>query len=374
MPIPRLFSILQRDRFHLSKLVLFELVASMFLFGCDNNVKKTYTSVVTQVKVPTSEEKITEVKAQVLKFRKFNKELISNGKLEAIKKANLRFLADGIIAKIYIREGQTVYAGQRLAELEKSEQLLAFEQSTLQYRQAKLEYEDQILRMGYKLADTPAINARILGIAKLKSGLSSAEVSLSQSKINISRRQLTAPFGGRIANLKSRTYDASLGVEYFCALIDNDNLVVDFLILAKELSFIKSCKVIRIVPFDREDLAYTATLMSINPLIDKSGMIAIKASIRNTNGELLDGMAVRVIAQAGMPKGMVVPKKAVVERQGRKVVFTKSGNLAIWNYIQVIDENMSEFLITGDLKPGDSIIYDGNFNLAHRSLVLVIQD
>ncbi|RLT78177.1 biotin/lipoyl-binding protein, partial [Bacteroides acidifaciens] len=60
-----------------------------------------------------------EVTIQVLKRQNFNHELVSNGKVNARSKADLRFETGEVIARIYVRNGDRVHKGEKLAELDK---------------------------------------------------------------------------------------------------------------------------------------------------------------------------------------------------------------------------------------------------------------
>lgn len=60
-----------------------------------------------------------EVTTQILKKRNFDHELVSNGKVNARSKADLRFETGEVIARIYVKNGDRVHKGQKLAELDK---------------------------------------------------------------------------------------------------------------------------------------------------------------------------------------------------------------------------------------------------------------
>ena len=60
-----------------------------------------------------------EVAFQILKKRDFNHELVSNGKISARGKADLRFETGEVIAHIYVKNGDRVQKGQKLADLDK---------------------------------------------------------------------------------------------------------------------------------------------------------------------------------------------------------------------------------------------------------------
>ena len=60
-----------------------------------------------------------EVTIQTLKRRDFHHELVSNGKVSALGQAGLRFETSEVIAHIYVKNGDHVHKGQKLAELDK---------------------------------------------------------------------------------------------------------------------------------------------------------------------------------------------------------------------------------------------------------------
>ena len=61
----------------------------------------------------------TRVTVQVLQLQDFEHELVSNGKLEAGQQADLKFETQGVVAAVYVKNGEVVRKGQKLAELDK---------------------------------------------------------------------------------------------------------------------------------------------------------------------------------------------------------------------------------------------------------------
>jgi membrane fusion protein, multidrug efflux system len=71
---------------------------------------------------------------------------------------------------------------------------------------------------------------------------------------------------------------------------------------------------------------------------------------------------------------LVVPKEAVVERSGRKVVFCYEAEsdtlgLAKWHYVTVLHENQQQLAIGEGLKAGEKVIVEGNMNLGHDARI-----
>jgi hypothetical protein len=84
-------------------------------------------------------------------------------------------------------------------------------------------------------------------------------------------------------------------------------------------------------------------------------------------------MNVNVRVQKTLPNQLVIPKKALVLRTNRQVVFTLRDGKAMWNYVKTGLENSTGFIITEGLNEGDVVICDGNINLAHEAPVTVVK-
>lgn len=352
-------------------LLLFSLLSAI-IFSCKSPGEKQIDISAHENKRRSNINRVTLVQTKFLVMTNFNQELLSNGKLGAVQKVDLRFHTDGIIDRVMVSEDERVNPGQVLAVLDKSQLQHSYNQSLLRHKQATLDYEDQLLRLGYKLSDTASLDKNTKTIARIRSGLANAELELTKAEFELSNTNLSAPFSGKIANLKAKRYNRSSGTEYFCTLLDDSELLVEFLVLEQELDFMRKCKTVTITPFNDESKIYQGTISSINPTIDKSGMLAVKARVKNIDSQLIDGMSVKIKAQLGIPNQLVIPKAALLERQGRKVVFTRQGDSAYWNYVEVAYENSDTYAIKSGLKSGDEVIYDGNFNLAHDSPIDVV--
>jgi hypothetical protein len=85
-------------------------------------------------------------------------------------------------------------------------------------------------------------------------------------------------------------------------------------------------------------------------------------------------MKVKVRVQRDPERQLVIPKSALVLRTNKKVVFTVKNGRAQWHYVDTSHENSESYVVTSGLAAGDSIIYEGNINLADQSPVTVISE
>jgi RND family efflux transporter MFP subunit len=323
--------------------------------------KKTTTNV---------EDKATEVKTKLLEYQDFNYELISNGKIAAMNKAELRFQSQEIIRKIHVRNGNKVTKGQKLAELDKFKLEMARKQAIESLEQSKLDLQDVLIGQGYSINDTSNIPADVMKVAKIRCNYEQSQNNYITAEHDLNAATLYAPFDGVIANLTVKEYNQP-GSDAFCTIIDNHNPEAVFNILESELPLINLNYKVFVLPVSLPSCKVEGYISEINPVVDKNGMVQVKAIINNTDNKIYEGMNVRVRVQLLLGRQLAVPKSAVVLRTNKKVVFKSNNNRAAWVYVQTAQENSDSYVITEGLNAGDSIIYEGNINLADQSPIII---
>jgi RND family efflux transporter MFP subunit len=312
-----------------------------------------------------------EVKVLELEEIDFEQELISNGVISANRKADLKFQTEENITAIYVKNGDRVVKGQKLASLDQFKLRNSYEQALDNLERAKLELQDVLIGQGYALADTLKVSAEMMKIAKVKSNYDQTRILCDLAEYNLKHSVLYAPFNGIVANLFTKENNVPSGQDAFCTIIDNSNPEIIFSVLENELPIITIGDKVTISPFAMNNYTVTGRISEINPSVDKNGLIRVKASVNNQQNKLFDGMNVKVSVQRTLPGQLVIPKTALVLRSNKKVVFTLKNGKAQWIYVQTGMENSSGYVVTDGLVKGDSVIYDGNINLAHESPVVL---
>lgn len=301
----------------------------------------------------------------------FQHELISNGKLAAKRRVDLRFESQELIAHIYVKNGDRVRKGMKLAEQDAFKLKNQVDQALDALEKAKLEMQDVLIGQGYMLADSAKVPAATRRLARLKSGYDQALATYELAVRSLEMGTLVAPFDGIIANLFIHQGNPSSTTDAFCTVIDPQSLEADFTVLENELPLIHVGDQVEVSPFAAPDLLTQGRIAEINPLVDESGMVRVKASVA-ADKRLFEGMNVRVSVQRSLGKQLVVPKSAVVLRSGKQVVFTLVNGKAYWNYVRTGLENADSYTIVEGLKAGDQVITTGNINLAHEAPVKVV--
>ena len=343
--------------------VIIFLLVTIFIFSCKS---KTTENLEEMARRSSRPEAVT-VKTIRLEPSTFYHELISNGKAWSSEKAVVPFKVNGIISELYVKNGQKVRSGDLLAVIEDFEHKSKLEQAKQGLEKAEINFKDDLLS-SYYAADTTGLSAEKIRNSRIRSGLNDALTALSIAEYNYNNTRIYAPISGIVANLEAMRWNPSQNYKSLCTVIFDEVMEVEFPVIESEYGFIDKDMPVGIIPFINDSTLLQGRITQINPQVDESGMVKVKARFRN-NGRLIDGMNVKVVIRKPVPDRLVVPKEALVIRQGKDVIFVRQDSLAIWKYVTVEYENSTSVAVKEGLDAGDLVIVSGNVNLAHETVV-----
>ncbi len=313
-----------------------------------------------------------QIETCILEEKTFYQELAGNGKVSAKRSSELRFQTGEQIAHIWVKNGDRVRAGQRLAQLDLFRLERSFAQAKDNLAQSKLELQDVLIGRGYSLDRQDQVPDEEMELAKVKSGYNRTLIAYQLAEEELRKATLYAPFDGVIANLKTKETNITSTGEPFCLVLNDKQMEVQFSVLESELPLVKRGCHVHVTPFSSEvstEPLY-GTVTEINPYVESNGMVKVKAVVNNDD-TLLEGMNVNVLLRISTSNSLVIPKSAVVMRSGKPVVFTVVKGKAQWNYVQILTENSDSCVVSPrskeyeGLAAGDTVIVAGNLNLAH---------
>ena len=330
----------------------------------------------TEDQAGTVKENLPQEKNRVtimtLDLKDFTSEIISNGKLAAILKAELWFKSQGIIESVNAKNGNSVSAGFIIARLQKDDFLFTLRRSETTMEKAEIDRLDALISMGYK-STGEQIPADHLKIANIRSGYIQAKIQLEEAEYELKNTELKAPFQGKIEGINQKPHERADLSKPFCTLINDSRFTIEFPLLETEIIQVQTGQKVTITPVAGVNPS-TGVITEINPRIDENGLVRIKAEVTNPGG-YMEGMNVKVSIKRSIPGRLVVPKEAVVLRQNREVLFRYTAGTSYWTYVEILDENEREYAVVAaegaTLQPGDTIIISNNINLAHEAEVEV---
>ncbi len=352
---------------------LFILPLAVLTAACGNN-KDVKEDTLTRL---SQSMEANYVDTMELRLTDFKKQTISNGKLVAARKSALRFNSSGIISEVNFVNGQNVRKGELIACLDPEAALISLSQAENAMKKAEIDLNDVLIGFGYGNADTTDIPQGTMAIARTRSGYADAEQNYRRALYDYEGTRINAPFDGKVAGIKGRVYENAPS-DNFCTVIDDSSFDVTFPLLESEIPSVRTGMEVKISPFNDPEKVYTGRIKAVNPMVDEKGQIEITASVDNTDGNMMDGMNVRVLVEELIKGQQVVPKSAVVMRDNQEVLFVyqPADSTARWVYVDIVMSNSDSHVVrvnkerNAELALGDYVITSGNLNLAHESKVI----
>lgn len=317
-------------------------------------------------------EEVLEVEILPALRKNFTYSIQSNGKVEAREQAVLQFRASGYVKQVLVQNGQFVQAGQKIAVLDEREAQIALQKAKNQKAVAYEEYIKELIDFGGNPTlpnggIAQELNERIL----IRKGVQAAELQIKEAELQMQFLTLTAPFSGIIADLSLKAGNFVNSSQAVCTLYSN-NLQAVVEILETEVKTLKIGQKaeVNLLGCNEAACKMQAIISEINPKVGTNGLFKVKLDLQNPKDVFL-GANVQVKIFVPQKEALVIPKKAIVIRSGKKVVFTEEQGLAKWHYVQTGLDNGEEIEILEGLKENEKVIVTNNLQLNHDSPVRV---
>jgi multidrug efflux pump subunit AcrA (membrane-fusion protein) len=321
------------------------------------------------VRVGQEKEEIV-VKAVAARRAPFNVELVSNGKVAATRKAVINFPVNDIVTRVHVKNGDRVRRGEAIVGVDDRKSRQALEEARANMDRIFLDVRMDAINEGVSfnsIEDTALLHPERRRIIFLQRGFYSQHKAVENAVYDLEHVTVKAPFDGVVADLEVKEFNHSSAYKSACMVIDDEWMEVIFNVLETEIRNLEAGMEVEITPYADHENVFAGRVTEVNPRVDENGMVRVKAVTRNRDGGLVDGMNVSLLVKRRLEEKLIVPKSAVLPRQGRKVVFVYEGGKAIWRYVTTGRENSKEVCIEDGLAEGDLVIHENNLGLSHQS-------
>lgn len=303
------------------------------------------------------------------------------GEAAPVRSTSLHAEVGGAVLEVPAREGRWVAEGALLARVYPAEYRLAVEEARAAAEKARAQFRAMILHD--EQIEDDSVRRERRELARVRSGLTEAEVRLEREKMNLSRTEIRAPFAGRVAGLAVSPGDRAREGDSLMAVLDLSRVDVQVQVLETELPAVEvgRAATARFTAFPNRTLE--GRVVSVNPVVDRSRNTArVTVRLSNPDARVVPGMHARVRVAGRLHAGRTfVPREAVVERDRREVVFVfapsepgSATGRAKWRYVTTGLENEESVEIvpaedTESLEPGEIVLVGGHTTLAHDARV-----
>ncbi|HMN18894.1 MAG: efflux RND transporter periplasmic adaptor subunit [Ignavibacteriales bacterium] len=349
---------------------------------------------------------VFNVKAKEVTTGNLIQSISANGLIKAYRELDIVSNITNYIDKIFVSEGKFVNKDDLLIKFDDREYQIAISEAEVNLMNAKIEYgfytKEVAQNIDANLADSVKVKLEKLEVMfkenkinkeeylntkeKLdlallfsgakrdevllnKSGMTNAINSSNRAKLNLSYTEIAAPFNGVVADFSLVPKQRITSGEKLFKLLDISRLKVDVGILENEINkvHIGNNAIVRLTALP--DKIYYGKVIYINPMIDPEiKTCRVTVEITNSDINIKPGMFASVKIETDILKNrVIIPKEALLVRDKRDLVFVVQNNLAKWQYVNIGQQNDEYIEILNGVSPGDSVIVEGHFNLAHDS-------
>lgn len=343
--------------------VFYALAIAIIVSGCQGNSQENHTIDKKEYPILTVHPQDTTLTIPYV------------ANIQAGRNIELHPRMDGLLDKIYIREGQYVHKGQLLFKMNDHELRIALNKAVAAYKSAvadakvaQLEVDRVQTLVNKEVITKPELE---LAMAKYKALLAKADIALADKNAvqqRISYTHITAPFDGIVdriplkegslvttGSLLTTISDISTVYAYF-NISENEYFQTQH----KENHALPAAAINLLLP-DGSRYPYEGALEAAESEIDEStGNIAYKARFVNPKKTLRHGASGKLLITRPLQHVILLPQKTVFEIQDKNYVFVlDKDNIARMKSIQVNQRLANYYVVTGGLNENDRIVYEG---------------
>lgn len=315
------------------------------------------------------QEQTVRVKVQQIQTEAVNGEQGFSGTIEESSGASLSFAVSGTIKKIYVTAGQVVGAGQLIAELDPTTLNHAYTIAKTSLEQV----QDTYNRMK-ELHDSGSLPE--MQWIQIENELKSAIASEAMSKKSLNDTKLYAPFSGFIASKDAEIGQNSAPGMPIVKLVSIGNVKVKISVPEDDVQRIAKGSSMKIIVPALNNREFSGRVTERGVSADpRSRTYEVKATIQNSDGQLLPGMICQAFTNYMQgTTGVFVPANLVqLDGDNKTFVWVVNGGKAVKREITISSETAQGAQVSGGLSAGDQIIVAGQQKVSNGMKVEIVK-
>lgn len=290
----------------------------------------------------------------------------------------LRAEVAGTVAQLLVRAGDQVAAGTPLVKLDPYPFDLAVREAQARADEAEQRFLESYVPESLVTGRGPTPEQR--KALMNKAGLTGGRLLLERARYEQARALVTSPVTGVVQSIDVAVGEKLSAGQPISTVVDTRRLLVEAQVLEHDLPLIRVGGEAIVTSAGAPDRPLRGRVDALLPLVDsvaRSGRAIVRL---NGDGTLRPGMYADVQLEATRLRNRrLVPTRAVIERDGRPLVFVVKDGRAQWTYIvpgrsNGVDTEVLPDSSTGDIpiKAGDPVIVDGHLTLTHDAPVKLL--
>lgn len=288
--------------------------------------------------------------------------------LRAARQATVTTRTSGVIRRLLVEEGQSVRAGQTLAELDSDEQRIAYERArtTLDTRERELQRVERLFDQQLVSEDA---------FEKARREARDARHAADLARLELTRTGIVAPFPGLVLRRHLDPGNTVTSGTPVYTLADISPLYADVDVPERHVARLSAGQAVRLTP-DAAPQGVDAVIERIAPAVDPAtGTVKVTLTVPEA-GHLRPGAFVRVeIVTDQHAQALVVPRAALAAEGQRWYLYRLAGDKVEKLQVDLGFEAADRVEVMAKGKPlaaGDRVVVAGTGALEDGALVEVV--
>jgi len=304
--------------------------------------------------------------------------IATTGKVASEADATLRIEVAGTVKEVRARPGMRLSPGDVILVLDPRAFDLSIRSREADVARAEQRYLEETVPES--VLTRTQLTPRRKQAALVRSGLDEARIALEQAQLEGERAIVRAPFGGIIGRLEVAPGERVAAGQEITRIVDMDHLRYEAEVLDHDMPLVRVGAMAEVTIPGVPHRTVRGIVTAILPAVD-SATSSGRAFIRATASDgLRPGMYADIAIEATRLRARrIIPATAIIERDGRSLVFAVQDGRARWTYIRPGRTNGRETEVLPDsltgrfpLDIGTELIVSGHLTLTHDALVRVM--
>ncbi|MDE6230826.1 MAG: efflux RND transporter periplasmic adaptor subunit [Muribaculaceae bacterium] len=312
--------------------------------------------------------------------------------LQGENDVEIRPQTTGFLTKVCVEEGQKVSKGQTLFVIDQVQLQAAVDAAQAQVAVAQAQVNtaqtnanNNKILLDKNIISSAAYQTSVDALNQAKASLNAANANLVSARKSLSYSNVTAPISGLVGTLPFKEGTLVSPQTQLTIISNNSDMQADFSINEKDIlamtlngqrsltEAVKALPPVTLQLANGEKYAQQGKIVAISGVIDPStGAASAKAIFPNPNGMLHSGNTGKVLIPTTYRDMLLIPQKASYEIQDMKFVYVVGDSNKIHSRnitVSAVNDGQN-YIVTGGLKPGETIVIEGVGVVAKDNMVI----
>ncbi len=276
------------------------------------------------------------------------------GTARALQSVTLYPETAGVVTAVEFTPDAQVTEGQVLLRLDDRDQRLAVRLAEVQLADAK--------RTVTRFTSVNRQNTNIpeSQIDTAKAAVDSALIALEQAQVDLARREIRAPFSGRVGITDIDIGDRIETSTTVTTLDDRRQLLIDFAVPEVFVGQVTPGTPVRVKLWDQAGQPLNGSIIATDSRINTSSRaFTARAAIDNSNDRFRPGMAFEITVAVNRGEYLSVPDVAVQWGADGAYLWIEQDGVATRRDVTLVRRLPNRLLIEADIAPGTPIVTEG---------------